>query len=165
MPKPPQLHTAALRNDSNLGASDKELIAAYVSGLNGCQYCFGVHAETAKAFGLPEALIRALLEDIDTAPVSARLKPILAYARVLTQAPSKALQRHVDDILAQGWTERDVHDAVLTVCLFNFMNRLLDGHGVKGSPDVFADRGRALQEGGYAPLLAFLDAESSLRRP
>ena len=84
---------------------------------------------------------------------------------MLTQAPSKALQRHVDDILAQGWTERDVHDAVLTVCLFNFMNRLLDGHGVKGSPDVFADRGRALQEGGYAPLLAFLDAESSLRRP
>ena len=52
-----ELHTAALRNDSNLGASDKELIAAYVSGLNGCQYCFGVHAETAKAFGLPEALI------------------------------------------------------------------------------------------------------------
>ncbi len=37
------------------------------------------------------------------------------------------------------------------------MNRLLEGHGVKGSQDVFISRGQALKETGYAPLLAFLD--------
>jgi AhpD family alkylhydroperoxidase len=46
-----ELHEAALRNPSGLVPGDKELIAAYVSGLNACQYCYGVHSETARAFG------------------------------------------------------------------------------------------------------------------
>jgi uncharacterized peroxidase-related enzyme len=151
-----EFHSAALRNESGLSAKDKELIAAYVSGLNACQYCYGVHKETAKAFGVDEALIEALLRDPEQAPVDARLKPILAYARVLTLTPAKALPRHVDAVFAAGWTERDLHDAILTVCLFNFMNRLLDGHGAKGSAEVYGARGKALQASGYAPLLALL---------
>jgi hypothetical protein len=49
-----------------------------------------------------------------------------------------------------------LHDAVLTTCLFNFMNRLLEGHGCKGSKELFALRGPALKEEGYAPLLEVL---------
>ncbi len=156
-----EFHSAALRADSQLTARDKELIAAYVSGLNACQYCYGVHKETAKAYGVPEPLIEALLADLDTAPVDARLKPILAYAKVLTLTPTRALQRHVDAIFAAGWTERDLHDAILTVCLFNFMNRLLEGHGVKGSADLYQARGQALQATGYAPLLGLLPSEDA----
>ena len=156
-----EFHSAALRTDSQLTARDKELIAAFVSGLNACQYCYGVHKETAKAFGVEESTIEALLSDFDNAPVDAKLRPILAYARVLTLTPTKALQRHVDAIFAAGWTERDLHDAILTVCLFNFMNRLLEGHGVKGSADVYAARGQALHEVGYSPLLAMLSDGAS----
>lgn len=153
-----EFHSAVLRTDSQLTAKDKELIAAFVSGLNACHYCYGVHKETAKAYGVDESLIEALLADVETAPVDATLKPILAYAKILTLTPTKALQRHVDAIFAAGWTERDLHDAILTVCLFNFMNRLLEGHGVKGSADLYAARGQALQEAGYAPLLSILQA-------
>lgn len=156
-------HSAVLRTDTQLTAKDKELIAAYVSGLNACQYCFGVHKETAKAYGVDESLVIALLNDIDSAPVDARLKPILSYAKVLTLSPAKAQQRHVDAIFAEGWTERDLHDAILTICLFNFMNRLLEGHGVKGSADVYASRGNALHDSGYSPLLKFLDNAVSPR--
>lgn len=156
-----EFHSAALRTDSQLTAREKELIAAFVSGLNACQYCFGVHKETAKAFGVEESLIEALLVDVDNAPVDAKFKPLLEYARVLTLTPTKALQRHVDAIFAAGWTERDLHDAILTVCLFNFMNRLLEGHGVKGSGDVYAARGQALREVGYSPLLAMLPEGAS----
>lgn len=163
-----EFHSAALRSDSQLTAKDKELIAAFVSGLNACQYCYGVHKETAKAFGVPEALIEALLTDLDTAPVDARMKPVLAYAKVLTLSPTRALQSHVDAVLAAGWTERDLHDAILTVCLFNFMNRLLDGHGVKGSAELYQARGQALQAMGYAPLLGMLpavDADAAAATP
>lgn len=149
-------HSTALRSDSQLTAKDKELIAAFVSGLNACQYCYGVHKETAMAFGVPESLIEALLADLDSAPVDARLKPVLAYAKLLTLTPTRAQQSHVDAIFAAGWTERDLHDAILTICLFNFMNRLLEGHGVKGSADLYVARGRALQADGYAPLLGML---------
>ncbi|MDP1691363.1 MAG: peroxidase-related enzyme [Burkholderiaceae bacterium] len=158
-----ELHTATLRTDSQLTARDKELIAAFVSGLNACQYCFGVHRETARAFGVEESLIEALLADLESAPVDARLRPILEYARVLTLTPTKALQRHVEAVFAVGWTERDLHDAILTVCLFNFMNRLLEGHGVKGSADLYATRGQALHDLGYSPLLAMLPEEAAPR--
>lgn len=156
-----EFHSAVLRTDSQLTARDKELIAAFVSGLNAWQYCFGVHKETAKSIGLEESLIEALLVDLDNAPVDAKIKPLLDYARVLTLTPTKALQRHVDAIFAAGWTERDLHDAILTVCLFNFMNRLLDGHGVKGSDELYAARGQALREAGYSPLLAMLSDGAS----
>ena len=36
------------------------------------------------------------------------------------------------------------------------MNRLLDGHGARGSAEVYGARGKALQESGYAPLLEML---------
>lgn len=161
-----ELHSAVLRTDSQLTASDKELIAAYVSGLNACQYCYGVHKETAKAYGVDEALFEAMLDDVESSPVAPKLKPILAYAKTLTLTPTQALQRHVDAIFAAGWTERDLHDAILTVCLFNFMNRLLEGHGVKGSADLYAARGQALQEAGYAPLLSILqDAQMGRAGP
>jgi hypothetical protein len=59
-------------------------------------------------------------------------------------------------IFDAGWTERDLHDAVLRASLFNFMNRLLEGHGVKGTAARFAARGRALARDGPEPLLARL---------
>lgn len=55
-----------------------------------------------------------------------------------------------------GWNEAALHDAVLTICLFNFMNRMLEGHRVKGSQEVFTTRGQLLFEHGYDPLLAHL---------
>ena len=64
-------------------------------------------------------------------------------------------------MFAAGWSESALHEAVLTVCLFNFMNRLLEGHGVKGNPGVFSARGQALRDEGYEPLLAFLDAAAA----
>lgn len=156
-----ELHVAALRNDSALAARDKELIAAYVSALNACQYCYGVHAETARAFGIADGLLETLIDDPQRAPVEERLKPVLAYARKLTLAPAKVTQADADAVFAAGWGEAAFHDAVLTVCLFNFMNRLVDGHGVKGSPAMFAARGKALRDDGYAPLLAMLGGSAS----
>ncbi|TAL66385.1 MAG: peroxidase [Burkholderiaceae bacterium] len=151
-----ELHDAVLRNASGLASRDKELIAAYVSGLNACQYCYGVHSETARAFGIDAALLEQLLSDLDTAPVDARLKPVLAYARKLTLEPAKMTQADADAAFAVGWQEAEFHDAVLTICLFNFMNRLLEGHGVKGNSALYQARGQALRDEGYAPLLRAL---------
>lgn len=151
-------HTAALRNAGPLTPAHKELIAAYVSGLNACQYCYGVHSQTAQAFGLGAQALEDLLADIDTADIEERLKPLLRYARKLTLEPTRMTEQDAQAVFAAGWTEAALHDAVLTVCLFNFMNRLLEGHGVKGNPGVFSIRGQALRDEGYEPLRAFLDA-------
>jgi uncharacterized peroxidase-related enzyme len=151
-----EFHTAALRNEGPLTPKDKELLAAFVSGLNACQYCYGVHAQTALAFGVSEGVLAQLLADVDTAAIDDKLKPLLRYARKLTLEPSRMTAADAQAVFDAGWSETALHEAVLTVCLFNFMNRLLEGHGVKGDAALFETRGKALHDHGYAPLLAML---------
>ncbi len=151
-----EYHEAVLRGPSPLTPGERELIAAYVSGLNECHYCHGVHATTAAAFGLSADLLQKLLDDPATAPVDPTLKPILAYVRRLTLTPARVTQADVDAVYAAGWTERALHDAVSVCCLFNFMNRLIDGHGITGHAKLYRRRGEMLKKDGYAPLLKLL---------
>ena len=152
-------HTAVLRQESELSVQDRELIAAYVSGLNQCRYCHGVHSVTARSFGLEAGVLSALLEDVESAPVDPRLKPILSCAKQLTEAPSKTTQEQADAILEAGWSEQALHDAVNVICLFNFMNRLVEGHGLKGDSALYDERGKALMEKGYDPLLTAMSKD------
>src|SRR6266508_1670937 len=82
-------HQALLRGPSPFSVAERELIAAYVSGLNACGYCHGVHSATARAFGVDEELVVTPLDDVDAAPVDARMKPVLRYVRKLTHTPSR----------------------------------------------------------------------------
>ncbi len=128
-------HDAVLRNDdSPLSIAEREIIAALVSGVNACDFCFGAHKTMAMAFGLEEETITALVEDIDSAPIDEKLKPILRYVRKLTLTPSKMVQGDADAVFAAGWSEEALHDAVLVCALFNFMNRVLDGSGISPKP-------------------------------
>ena len=82
-----ELTEAAMRGPSPFTQAQRELIAAYVSGLNTCTYCYGTHVGVAEACGVAPDLIKALLIDIETAPLEERMKPILRYARKLTLSP------------------------------------------------------------------------------
>jgi len=153
------LHEALLRGPSPLSAAQRELIAAYVSGLNECRYCYGVHAETAKAFEVPESVVRGMIEDLDCPGLDPRMKPILRLARKLTEAPSSVTDADTDAVYEAGWDEKALHDAIMVVCCFNFMNRLLDGHGVHGHERMYAERGRMLKAHGYAPLIKIIQPD------
>jgi uncharacterized peroxidase-related enzyme len=145
-------HEAVMRGDSPLSAAEREMIAAYVSGLNACGYCHGVHEATAQAFGLPAGVLDALLVDVDAAPVDARLKPLLRYARRLTLEPARTTQRDVDAILDKGWSEQAVLDTAAVCGLFSLMNRLVEGAGIAAPSDYTSMAGQRLREGGYTAL-------------
>jgi uncharacterized peroxidase-related enzyme len=145
-------HTEIMRAESPLSVAEREMIAAFVSGVNACAYCHGIHKATAEAFGIAEGVFAELLDDIDSADIEPRMKPILRYARKLTETPARMTQGDADQVLVAGWSEQALHDAIQVICLFNFMNRLLEGHGIKGSDELFAARGPMLKEHGYAPL-------------
>lgn len=133
-----EYHDALLRGESPLSVADRELIAAYVSGLNACGFCLGAHAIIAEALGVDAALIDSLIEDLDHAPVDDRLRPLLAYVGKLTRAPASVRAADRDAVFAAGWSERALHDAVATCALFSFMNRLVEGMGVATSPAIQA---------------------------
>lgn len=127
----------------------RELIAAYASGKNDCTYCYNTHKATAEAFGVDDELLRSLLDDVAASPVEEKLKPVLAFVGKLTESPSRIVQSDVDAILDAGWDENDFHYAVMICSLFNFYNRLMDGYGVRNTPDFRRERGAILAERGY----------------
>jgi uncharacterized protein YciW len=105
-------------------------------------------------FGLDESLVAALLDDVDAAPVNARMRPVLRYVRKLTRTPSRMTPADVEAVLAAGWNERALHDAVSVCALFNLMNRLVDGLGIQAGEDYFQVAAERLASQGYAGLLA-----------
>ena len=152
-----EFHEALMRGTSPLSIAEREMMAAFVSGLNACEYCHGIHTVTAEAFGVEEGVLDALLKDVDTAPVSDKLKPLLRYVQKLTRLPVRITSADVDAVYAAGWNDQALYDAIAVCALFNFMNRLVEGIGVAVVPDYFRVSGERLHASGYAGLLKHLD--------
>lgn len=123
-------HDALLRGESPLSVAERELIAAYVSGLNACNFCFDAHKLYAQAFGIEDAVIDALIADLETAPVDEKLKPLLRYVAKLKDLPPRLTEADARAVYDAGWSERALYDAVQVSALFNFMNRIIEGTGV-----------------------------------
>ncbi|MEO1241098.1 MAG: peroxidase-related enzyme [Pseudomonadota bacterium] len=123
-------HDALLRGESPLSVAERELIAAFVSGLNACSFCFGAHKIYARAFGVDEAVIDALVADVDKAPVDEKLKPLLKYVAKLKDLPPKLTSADAQAVYDAGWSERALFDAIQVAALFNYMNRIIEGTGV-----------------------------------
>lgn len=130
-----EYHDLLLRGPSDLSVAERELIAAYVSGLNACAFCRAAHTIYARAFGIEPETIDALLANPATAPVDAKLKPVLAYVAKLTETPSKVTEADAQAVYAAGWSEAALFDAVQVCALFNFMNRIVEGSGVAPYPE------------------------------
>lgn len=150
-------HEALLRGPSPLSEGERELIATYVSGLNGCRYCFTVHAACAESYGFSREEIDASLANLDAAGIDPKLIPLLKIAKILTENPSGMTQELAQNAYDAGWSEKALHDAVMVTCCFNFMNRLLEGHGVVGDEKDLIGRGPMLKEYGYAPIKKMLE--------
>ena len=135
--------------DCNLTHKERELLAAFTSSANNCTYCYNTHKSTAETFGVEEGLLELISVDIDSSPVADKLKPLLHYVKKLTITPSQMVQEDVEQILAAGWDENDLHYVVMVCALFNFFNRLIEGYGVKNVMNYRINHGKELAEHGY----------------
>lgn len=129
-----EYHDRLLRDPSPLTVAERELIAAYVSGLNACTYCHGAHIVAARAFGVESDMFEGLMADLETSAVDDKLKPILAYVGKLTRTPSLMTDGDAAPVYAAGWDEQALFDAISVCALFNFMNRIVEGSGIKANP-------------------------------
>jgi uncharacterized peroxidase-related enzyme len=138
-----------MRGKSAFSEAEREIMAAYVSGLNACSFCHGSHKAVAKQFGIEPKVIEQLVDDVDSAPIKDSLKPLFHYLKKLTLNPSKLTIADVSKVKTAGWSEDALHEAILVGCLFNFYNRLLDGHGIKGNSHIYQFAGEHLAKNGY----------------
>jgi uncharacterized peroxidase-related enzyme len=153
-----QYQEALLRGESPFSAAERELIAAYVSGLNNCDYCYTIHSQIAVALGIPANTIDQIFANAENANVDPKIRPVLAFARKVTFSPAKITSADTDAIFAAGWNDRAMHDAVAICSLFNLLNRFVNGLGVQ-VPDPYTRMvAQWVAKKGYAQSVEFLPA-------
>jgi len=139
--------------ESELSAVQREIIAAHVSGLNGCEFCVQAHIATLKALGASDNVIVALQQNSTDALGDAAFQNILHFAEKLTLSPDSISQMDIDALHQTGFGEQTIEDAINVIALFNYVNRLVDAFGVQGNPRYFERVGQSLARQGYARLL------------
>jgi len=154
-----ELAHVLLHDENSLTPGERELIAAYVSSRNNCQFCQASHGAAASAHLGDAAVVEQVKTDFLSAPVSPKLKTLLAIAGKVQQDGKLVTSADVEAARKQGATDIEIHDTVLIAAAFSMFNRYVDGLGTwqPDSPEMYEMMGRHLADEGYK--------EPSIRQP
>jgi len=150
-----ELTQTLMRGPSTLTLAEREMVAAVVSARNTCHYCQSAHAAIAAAHlgGAPEdhALVDQVQRDAECAPISAKMKALLAIATKVQQDGKLVTTADVERARAEGATDKEIHDVVLIAAAFCMFNRYVDGLGTwqPDDPPFYQEAGRLTAERGY----------------
>ena len=149
-----ELAEVLLRGPSTLTRGERELIAAYVSALNECLYCSASHSACAAA-QLPGgmAVVQLVRSGASSAPVSAKLKTLLAIAAAVQHTGLDVTAELIAQAQAADATDLEIHDTVLIAAVFCMFNRYVDGLGTiaPDDPALYAAGAQRLIRDGYLP--------------
>lgn len=147
-----ELVEVLLRQPNSLTSAERELIATYVSSQNDCFYCQTIHgAIAAHDLGGNEELVLNIKRDFNSAPVSDKLKALLAIAGKVQQGGKNVTTEDVERARQQGATDIEIHDTVLISAAFCMYNRYVDGLATVASkdPDFYRQRAEHICKTGY----------------
>ena len=140
-----------LASDS-LTQGERELIASFTSRRNDCFFCSTSHGAAADyLLGRENKVVAQTWDNPDTAPVSPKMKRLLAIAASVQKGGKHVTPEQVEAARAEGATDKDIHDTVLIAAAFCMYNRYVDGLATWApqDPDVYADMGEILATKGY----------------
>jgi uncharacterized peroxidase-related enzyme len=141
-----------LRGPSTLTCGEREMIAAFVSAGNECAFCCASHrAAAAHHLDGDYALVDAVKRDPPSAPISAKLKALLAIADRVRIDGKQVSSEDVEAARRAGATDLEVHDTVLIAAAFCMFNRYVDGLATWTPDDSVAydQMGRRIAQEGY----------------
>jgi uncharacterized peroxidase-related enzyme len=147
-----ELAQALLVKDSTLTRGERELIAAYVSSLNKCNFCCDSHTAAAEhLLGDEAAVVAQVKSDLASAPVSEKMRALLVIAGKVQKDARTVSDEDVAQARAHGATDLEIHDAVLIAAAFCMYNRYVDGLGTVPAPskEVYDAMGAKLAAEGY----------------
>jgi uncharacterized peroxidase-related enzyme len=158
--KPMRALAHVLLHDPNtLTPGERELIATYVSSRNHTQFCELSHGAAAASHLGDASVVEKVKTNFLDAPVSDKLKALLAIAGKVQQDGKLVTAADVEAARKQGATDLEIHDTVLIAAAFCMYNRYVDGLGTwqPEAPDMYTQMGKQLAEKGYST--------SSVREP
>ncbi len=140
-----------LHEPNSLAPGERELIATYVSSQNDCYFCHSSHGAAAACHLGGDQVVQQVKTDFQAAPVSPKLKALLAIAGKVRQDGKLVSAEDVARARAEGATDIEIHDTVLIAAAFCMYNRYVDGLGTWQPHDanMYAEMGRHLAEEGY----------------
>ena len=127
---PPKVDSSGMdspRSESTLSEGERELIAALVSSRNCTNFCEAAHTKAADLLLGESATARAVKHDIETAPVSEKMKALLQIAALTQESGRAVTPEAVERARSVGATDREIHDTVLIAALFCLYNKYVDG--------------------------------------
>jgi alkylhydroperoxidase family enzyme len=94
-----------------------------------------------------------VLADLDTAPVSGKLRALLRIAGLVQQGGKQVSADDVAKARAEGATDVEIHDTVLIAAMFCMFNRWVDGLATPApdDPAQYAAMADRLVTFGYQP--------------
>jgi len=153
-PAKPMLELAQvlLRGDSTLSEGERELIAAYVSSRNDCDYCQYTHGATAKhLLDVNYDFIARVKKDEADDELTPKLKSLLTIAGNVQQGGQNVSEDDISRAKEAGATDKEIHDTVLIAAVFCMFNRYVDGLATTKPKDdsLYDERGALLADKGY----------------
>jgi len=147
------LANALLIEKSPLTSGERELIAAYVSYLNECEFCHLSHTAAANAhLGDDGKTVSCIIENIDSATVSDKMKALLKIASKVQQSGKLVTKEDIEAAKAKGATDEEIHDTVLIAAAFCMFNRYVDGLGTTpAKKEDYAEMGKRMAKGYKMP--------------
>lgn len=122
-----ELTQILMRGESTLTEGERELIASVVSSGNQCTFCSTAHTAAADLLLGNHETSNAVKKDIDTAPVSEKMKALLTIASLTREGGKYVTAEAIENAKAAGATDIEIHDTVLIAALFCLYNRYVDG--------------------------------------
>jgi uncharacterized peroxidase-related enzyme len=147
-----ELAEVLLRGPNTLSPGERETIATYVSSENDCFFCQTIHgAVAAHHLGNNEGLVQAIKLDFEAAPVSEKLKALLAIAGKVQKGGKNVTSQDIARARKHGATDKEIHDTVLIAAAFCMYNRYVDGLATwaPNDPEIYRRNGKRLAEQGY----------------
>lgn len=135
-----------------LSRAERELIASYVSYLNGCVYCFETHGAAADHLRKTPGWARSVWNDGSLQRLGPKMRALLVIAGKIQGAPREVQDLDVRAAKQQGVDDHDIHDTVLIAAAFCMYNRYVDGLAARQPPvrdPIYVERGEILATHGY----------------
>jgi uncharacterized peroxidase-related enzyme len=148
-----ELAQVLLYDAHTLAPGERELIAALVSARNECVYCESSHSATAAChLDGDETLVARVKRDPEGAPISEKMKALLAIAAKVQADGRSVTSGDVDRARRAGATDQEIHDTVLIAAAFCMFNRYVDGLGTFApqDPAFYRETGAQIVAHGYA---------------
>ncbi len=94
-------------------------------------------------------MVESVLNDVDTAPLSAKDRALFQFVERVNTDSSSLTPAVVDEVRKAGWDDEAIYDAITVCALFNFYNRWIDASGVHAMPDEAHRAGAEQLRKGY----------------